>query len=49
MEKNVCLRQHKYSTGAQNLVHPNLRTMPFGTETFGYKGNQLWNKIPTEI
>ena len=49
MENIFCIRQHKYSTSTQNLVHPKPRTVTYGTETFGYKGNQIWNKIPTKI
>ena len=49
MEKLFCIRQHKYSTDTQNVVRPNPRTVTYGTETFGYIGNQLWNKIPTMI
>ena len=49
MENIFSIRQHKYSTGMQNLVHPKPRTVTYGTETFGYKGNQIWNTIPTKI
>ena len=33
----------------QNLNYPNPRTVSYGVESFGYKGSQIWKRIPKGI
>ena len=40
---------HNYNTRRDNLYLPNLRTVSYGLDTFGYRENQIWNSIPNEI
>ena len=44
-----CFKPHKYPTKTQNLVYPNPRTVSYGLESFRYKANCLWSKLPTQI
>ena len=38
-----------YSSRKQHLAYPNPRTVAYGLESFGYKGTQLWNALPSDI
>ena len=48
--KNICCPVgHKYNTRHQNLSYPNPKTVSYGLETFGYRANQIWNSLSSEI
>ena len=48
--KNIfCPVGHKYNTRHQNLSYPNPKTVSYGLETFGYRANQIWNSLSSEI
>ena len=48
--KNIfCPVGHKYNTRHQNLSYPYPKTVSYGLETFGYRANQIWNSLSSEI
>ena len=48
--KNIfCPVSHNYNTRHQNLSYPNLKTVSYGLETFGYRANQIRNSLADEI
>ena len=49
MKEIFSLKTHNYPIRTQNLNYPNPRTVPYGVESFGYKGSQIWKRIPKEI
>ena len=48
-ERALRVEPHNYPIRTQNLNYPNPRTVPYGVESFGYKGSQIWKRIPKEI
>ena len=38
---------HSHNTRSQNLSYPNLKTVSYGLETFGYRDNHIWNSLPS--
>ena len=49
MKEIFSLKIHNYPIRTQNLNYPNPRTISYGVESFGYKGSQIWKRIPKEI
>ena len=49
MKEVFPLKTHIYPLRSQNLIYPKPRTVSYGLETFGYKGSQIWKKVPKEI
>ena len=49
MKEIFSLKTHNYPIRTQNLNYLNPRTVSYGVESFGYKGSQIWKRIPKEI
>ena len=43
------LKRSNYPIRRQNLVYPNPKTVAYGIDTFGFKGNNLWSLLPNKI
>ena len=49
MKEIFTLKQHQYDTRKKQLQCKTPRTVMYGLDTFGYKANQIWNSIPSEV
>ena len=49
MKEIFHLKQQNYPFQNQSLFYPNPHFVTHGLETFGYRGSQIWHKVPREI
>ena len=49
MENIISPVSHGCYTRNQNLAYPNPKTVSYGLDTFGYRANEIWNNLPSEI
>ena len=43
------LKCSKYPLRKQYLTYPKPNTVSYGTDTFGFKGSNLWGSLPDDI
>ena len=43
------LKYSNYPLRRQYLTYPNPNTVSYGTDTFGFKGSNLWGSLPDDI